>query len=347
MKYFAILLGLLFNPSETIAFFGDTRHGNLHDEPELIVDLRKSLSSVIVEDKWITQKLDNFNPLDLRTWQMRYMENTEFQQPGGPIIIFLGGEWEISPGRIVGGHLYDMAEEFNGSLYYTEHRYYGKSHPTENISTENLRFLTIEQALEDVIKFIDFIKSSTPGLRDSKVFVAGGSYSATMAVWIRQKYPHVIDAAWASSAPLDAKVDFKEYKEVMTESIRIVGGEDCVKAFEGGFTGIEQIIDTGNFSKIEEDFNLCQPLNPPEDIPHFVYEISDLVANLVQSHRKGRIEAGCKFILDEKHADPVEALGAWVNDGSSNCLDMSYNNSIIKFTNTEYTSNISVLEKLN
>jgi hypothetical protein len=343
MKYILVLplLLLIFSLKKSSAFFGYTIHGNSHDEPELIVDLKKSIPSTLIEDKWIIQKLDNFNPLDARTWQMRYMENTEFLQPGGPIIIFLGGEWEISPGRVTGGHLYDMTKEFNGSLYYTEHRYYGKSRPTKDISTENLKFLTIEQALEDVIKFIDFIKASTPGLENSKVFVAGGSYSATMAAWIRQKYPHTIDAAWASSAPLDAKVDFKEYKEVMTESIRIVGGDECVSAFEEGFKEIERIIDTGNFSKIEDDFNLCEPLKAPQDIPHFVYEVSDLVANLVQSHRAGRIEAGCKFIMDEKHIDPVQALGAWINDGSNKCLDMSYDNSIAKYSKPDYTSNIS------
>jgi hypothetical protein len=326
--------------TKTFAFFGDTRHGNVHKEPELIIDSAKSLPMKVIEDKWITQKLDNFNPFDTRTWQMRYFENTEYLQPGGPIIIFLGGEWEISPGRVTGGHLYDLAKEFNGSIYYTEHRYYGKSRPTEDLSVDNMRFLTIEQALEDVIKFIDFLKRTTPALKNSKVFVAGGSYSATMAVWIRQKYPHVIDAAWASSAPLDAKVDFKEYKEIMTQSIKIVGGEECLELFEEGFKEMERIIETGNYTKLEEDFNLCEPLQAPQDLPHFVYEVSDLVANLVQSHRPGRIEAGCKFLTNEKFTDPVEAIGTWVNIGSSECLDMSYENAVAKFSKIEYSPNI-------
>lgn len=58
------------------------------------------------------------------------MRNDEFVKPGGPIFIYVGGEWTISPGWIRGGHMYNMAKEFDGQLFYTEHRYYGESHPT-------------------------------------------------------------------------------------------------------------------------------------------------------------------------------------------------------------------------
>lgn len=57
------------------------------------------------------------------------MLNDVFYKSGGPLFIYLGGEWTISKGSISGGHLYDMAEEHNGLLAYTEHRYYGESKP--------------------------------------------------------------------------------------------------------------------------------------------------------------------------------------------------------------------------
>lgn len=318
-------------------FFGYTRFGNLHEEPPVKeIKTKAQIRLPRVSTKWIEQKLDNFNPFDNRTWKMRYIENLDFQTDGGPIFIYLGGEWEISPGRILFGHLVDMAREFNASLFYTEHRFYGQSRPTNNTSTENLKFLSIEQALEDVAHFINFIKTNSQKLKNSRVLVSGGSYSATMAVWLRQKYPHLIDAAWASSGPLHARVDFEEYKEVMTESIALVGGEECKAAFSEGFKEMEAIIDSGNFTKLENDFKLCKPLDAPIDLPHFMYEISDLVANLVQGHRPGKIEAGCKFIMDEKFADKVEAIGAWVNDKATTCLDMSYWSSIAKFSNTTW-----------
>ena len=58
------------------------------------------------------------------------MSNDEHFVAGGPIFIYVGGEWEISAGWISGGHFYDIAQEHNAMLYYTEHRYYGASKPT-------------------------------------------------------------------------------------------------------------------------------------------------------------------------------------------------------------------------
>lgn len=82
-------------------------------------------------DKWITQKLDQFDSRNTATWEMRYLENDAYFEPNGPIFIYIGGEWTISAGSIEEGQLItDMAKEYKGVLFYTEHRYYGRSHPT-------------------------------------------------------------------------------------------------------------------------------------------------------------------------------------------------------------------------
>lgn len=84
------------------------------------------------------------------------------------------------------------------------------------MSFENLKYLNVDQALADLAAFIVWFKASTPGLENSKVILVGGSYAGTMAVWMRQKYPHLVAGSWASSAPLLAKVDFvgKRLKQV-------------------------------------------------------------------------------------------------------------------------------------
>lgn len=76
------------------------------------------------------------------------------------------------------------------------------------MSTENLKYLSADQALEDLAFFIVSMKLEMTELADSKVVVVGGSYSATLATWARLKYPHLVDVAWASSAPLRAVADF-------------------------------------------------------------------------------------------------------------------------------------------
>jgi len=103
-----------------------------------------------VETRWIEQKIDYFNPQDWRTWNMvnifkgkflfnkdlifillqRYMSNNEFFVPGGPVFIFVGGQWPINTFFLQQGMVYDIAQETHGYLFGTEHRYYGESRPT-------------------------------------------------------------------------------------------------------------------------------------------------------------------------------------------------------------------------
>ena len=47
-----------------------------------------------------------------------------------------------------------LAEIFVMKVYALEHRYYGESIPTANLSLENLQDLTHDQALADISEFI-------------------------------------------------------------------------------------------------------------------------------------------------------------------------------------------------
>lgn len=48
----------------------------------------------------IEQRLDNFNPANLATWEQRYYRNNYYYMPGRPIFVFLAGEWTITPYRL-------------------------------------------------------------------------------------------------------------------------------------------------------------------------------------------------------------------------------------------------------
>jgi lysosomal Pro-X carboxypeptidase len=54
----------------------------------------------------------------------------------------------------------------------------------------------------DYVDLINFIKSSNPNYAESPVIAFGGSYGGMLAAWMRMKYPHVIQGAHASSAPI-------------------------------------------------------------------------------------------------------------------------------------------------
>lgn len=78
----------------------------------------------------VTQRVDNFNPQNLDTWQQRYYVNNEFYQPGSPIFIYLGGESAITDQRMTDSHMYNIASELNANIFQLEHRFYGESRPT-------------------------------------------------------------------------------------------------------------------------------------------------------------------------------------------------------------------------
>lgn len=159
--------------------------------------------------KWMTQKLNNFNPSDEKTWQMRYLEYDEHYRQGGPIFIFVGGEFDITTFWILRGLIIEMVKQFNGILFHIEHRYYGKSLPVPDTSTDNLKYLTVDQALEDLANFIATIKKENSTLKDSGVIFVGRSYAASLVTWFMKKYPHLATGAWASSGPILAQMNFK------------------------------------------------------------------------------------------------------------------------------------------
>eukprot|EP00957_Ditylum_brightwellii_P005997 454247-Ditylum_brightwellii.AAC.1 len=47
----------------------------------------------------------------------------------------------------------------------------------------------------------------------------GGSYPGNLAAWARLKFPHLVYAGVSNSAPVQAKVDFYEYNEVVASDL--------------------------------------------------------------------------------------------------------------------------------
>ncbi|KAF0744030.1 hypothetical protein Ae201684P_003820 [Aphanomyces euteiches] len=101
-----------------------------------------------------------------------------------------------------------------------EHRYYGSSQPVPDWSKANLKYLSSEQALADITTFQDyFIKQKQ--LSTSSPWVAfGGSYSGSLAAWLKLKYPTRFVGSVASSAPIQARSDFSAYSDVVSNDSR-------------------------------------------------------------------------------------------------------------------------------
>jgi lysosomal Pro-X carboxypeptidase len=67
----------------------------------------------------------------------------------------------------------------------------------DDLSTENLIYLSSEQALADLSLFIQFIKQKYNAVK-SPVITFGGSYPGNLAAWFRLKYPFLTVGSIAS-----------------------------------------------------------------------------------------------------------------------------------------------------
>lgn len=76
-----------------------------------------------------------------------------------------------------------------------------------DLSTDSLRFLSSRQALADLAHFRT-VMAEARGLTDRKWVAFGGSYPGSLAAWFRLKYPHMVHASVATSAPVYATVNF-------------------------------------------------------------------------------------------------------------------------------------------
>ncbi|EDV98620.1 putative serine protease K12H4.7 [Drosophila grimshawi] len=294
---------------------------------------QKGISLDKATEEWITQPLDHFDESNEKTYQMRYLINDEFQTEGSPIFIYLGGEWEVSPGMIEKGHWYDLAKEHKGLLIYTEHRYYGNSVPTEKMTVDDLQYLHVKQALADVKHFITTLKSENAQLANSKVLLAGGSYSATMVVWFKRLYPDLVVGGWASSAPLLAKVDFFEYKEVTGKAFAELGGQKCYDRIQKGIADLEYMFDNKRSAEARSMLRLCSSFDHENDLDmwNLFGSISNVFASLAQYQQPGEIDYYCTFLLtfdDDATAIANFVYWAW---GYETCTDARYQETVDYF----------------
>ncbi|XP_067948352.1 putative serine protease K12H4.7 [Watersipora subatra] len=302
-------------------------------------------------DQWFQQQLDHFNPQETRTWQQRYFTNGTFYKPGGPIFLQIGGEGTADPIWMVTGAWTTYAQEYNALMFQVEHRYYGKSHPVSDLSTPNMKYLTSEQALEDLANFIT-TTSAKMNLTGSKWITFGGSYPGSLATWMRMKYPHLIHAAVASSAPLVAVADFSDYLRVVKESLDTTGPM-CVPSIQKATDALTNLLDTDTGrQQLKSTFKLCDDIDPrnKNDIANLVSSLAGNFEGVVQYNRDNRAFEGgvganitvdtlCAFMNDSSKT-PLENYARvssfMLETYSQKCLDYKFSNVIDDLSNTSW-----------
>ncbi|KAI0444567.1 peptidase S28 [Xylaria telfairii] len=165
-------------------------------------------------------------------FNLRYWFDAQYYKPGGPVIVLCGGETD-GAGRLPflqKGIVYQLAKATNGLGVILEHRYYGSSIPTKDLSTQSLRFLTTDQALADTAYFANNVKFA--GLEDvdfspeNTPWIAyGGSYAGAFVALLRKLYPDAYWGAISSSGVPEAIWDYYKY----FEAAAVYGPPACVE----------------------------------------------------------------------------------------------------------------------
>jgi len=294
------------------------------------------------EEQWFEQIRDHFNAIDGRTWSQRFWENMEHYKVGGPAFIMIGGEGEASPGWLNYGQWYKWAEENNAAMFLLEHRYYGQSQPTENLTTYEMTFLSSRQGLEDLGHFMTAMNDKH-NLTGSWI-TFGGSYPGSLSAWMSLKFPHLVAGSVSSSGPLFAKLDYFEYLQVVADALDTTG-PGCNLAMTEAITAIEVLIeDQDKWEDLSSMFRLCETLDGSNnmDVTSFMENIIFSVAGVVQynGHYEEDIFSICRIMTDESIGEPIKRLAA-VNDvmlGSDEdlCMDTSYASWLEYLSNTSW-----------
>lgn len=149
---------------------------------------------------------------------------------------------------------------------------------------ENLNYLHVKQSLADLAHFIRTIKATDPRLTNAKVIISGCSYSATMTVWFSRTYPDLVNGGWASSAPILAKVDFKEYKEVVGKALKELGSQKCYDRVQNGVAELEAMFSGNRSAEAKAMLKLCNSFDHHNDLDLWSLfgTISNLFSGIVQ-----------------------------------------------------------------
>ena len=109
-----------------------------------------------------------------------------------------------------------FAEAIGGAIILIEHRYWGFSSPYEVLTTDNLRYLTLNQSIADLTHFASTVKLPFDPHKTSVAAKApwvlyGGSYAGALTAWVASVSPGTYWAYISTSGVVEAISNFVSY----------------------------------------------------------------------------------------------------------------------------------------
>ncbi|EAR86585.1 serine carboxypeptidase S28 family protein (macronuclear) [Tetrahymena thermophila SB210] len=287
---------------------------------------------------YFTQKVDHFDPSSTDTYNQRFTVYSEaFNPANGTVFIFIGGEGP-QQGLTTGSGWYMLvAQQFSAMVICVEHRFYGVSQPfgqgQDAWTVDHLKFLTVDQSLADLAYFISYIKANNfLRINDRNPFITvGGSYPGAMSAWFRYKYPHLTIGAHASSAVVNAIMDFQQYDYQIYTSTSLSGPECPIKIQK--FNEIVEEILTQNGEAAQNLKTLFKAQNLQND--DFLSYFGDLWAGMVQY---GKRTVLCDLFAPDTFGEQLKLVVDYAITQGNQPVDGYDTQSL---TNTTYVANES------
>lgn len=193
--------------------------------------------------QWLDQPLDHFSNTTTTTFRQRWYEVlTHWRAPDGPLILALGGEGPQDTPYGVGDEAEAVARRTGAAVLTLEHRFFGQSLPFAEHTVRNLKYLTVEQELEDLAHFLRWYHAHKGWAARRKTLVLGGSYAGMVAANMRYAHPELVDAAWSSSGVVDAVLNFTAFDLQVAVSL----GPVCAELVRRAGEQVEALLRTDN-----------------------------------------------------------------------------------------------------
>ncbi|RZF49314.1 hypothetical protein LSTR_LSTR006728 [Laodelphax striatellus] len=298
--------------------------------------------------QYFDQKLDHFDKSNNKTWKQRYYIYSELYDtykfyPSIPLFLILGGEMAVNYGTATNNSpMFSIGKDYKALMVVLEHRYYGESKPTPNITTENLKYLSSRQAVEDIAYFVDEIKKKYGMKCNNEVVLFGGSYAGALAAWTRLKHPDKINVVQASSAPVANIYNFRGFNNVVRSSIKLYDDKCASVIYEGAMKQQELAQTEEGQKNLTEKFQACRTLTDKNNRRAFFQTQIGQIGHQVQYNgtKNDSIPHTCSLLTaggDE--ISSVDKLANYLIETSSdNCTGYDYSADIKYLQHTDYIS---------
>ncbi|KAI8472438.1 MAG: serine carboxypeptidase S28-domain-containing protein [Monoraphidium minutum] len=306
-----------------------------------------------------TQKLDHFDPSETRTFEQSYYVCKQFwpadaavQKAEGKILFYQGAETPLG-GEPQQPMIWEGAARQRLLVMSLEHRYYGESFPfrpkpeSADIPVEQLKWLTVEQVVEDAAYFLKTMRAQLSVPEAVPVITFGGSYGGALAAWLRAAKPDVFAAGISSSGPVNFIVGTPQWSknsdlfhEVVSAAAR-AGGASCPSTIRAGLNEIERLGKSkAGRAELGERLKLCgrrdavvNKVSAMELSDHFYTRVFGEIAQYDNvPFLYGSLATACKVATKAAEAAPSDALAPllaltkWAgnllyksSDGSGDC----------------------------